>query len=196
MTDYISILNSQIEEISTIKNGSDFKIWQQSSANILRRSFGESSSQVKQLEEIKYWHSTPPIRLGSRSRFDSYEPPMYVPQDNLVHCIDQSRKLLTAFVRELTVLGLPSQNSSSGHNGINIHVNQSQTVNLNVVISSLREELTGKQFNEIDSIIKSKSDLEDKKSSLKDKLGSFGSDVLSGVLSSLLTNPDVYKFFN
>ena len=197
MIDYKLILNGQIDKLNTVGSGNDFNVWQSHTLNILRRVFGDDSQQVKQLEDIKYRVSHPMSSLPSRrSMFSEYKPVANREStNNLTHCINTSRKLVAAFIEELEVLGLPDPKVSSTSSGININVSQTQQINLSIVIHSLREELTGRQFQELEEIVKSDVKPEEKKQKISEKLKSFGSDVLSGVLSSLLTNPQVYQAF-
>ena len=80
-------------------------------------------------------------------------------------------------------------------NGININLTQNQTVNLNLILSSIENELTVKQFKEIKAILKSVDDDEEKKGKLIDKIKEFGTDVVSKVLANILTNPLIFNAF-
>ena len=193
MIDYTPLLKTKISELANVKNGRDFNVWRDFTCNILLRAFGEDSIQVKQLQAINYWASSPPI-LGRRPRLDYEEPRQHVPKNNLEICIETSHKYIIAFVEELNTLGQPHFKEASPM-GINLHVNQNQTVNLHLVVNVLRDGLTNSQFQELEEIVKSDVRLEEKKQKVSEKLKSFGSDVLSGVLSSLLTNPQVYQAF-
>jgi hypothetical protein len=63
---------------------------------------------------------------------------------------------------------------------------------INIILNLLREELTGKQYNELEAIAKSAEEPKSKKAKILEKLASFGSDVASNVLATILTNPGIW----
>lgn len=73
-----------------------------------------------------------------------------------------------------------------------ITINQNQTQNqtqiFNAVLNSLKDELRGKEYEEIEKILSSNSPNEEKKRSIIEKLKSFGENVVAGVVASILTN--------
>lgn len=60
---------------------------------------------------------------------------------------------------------------------------QSQQVNISLIIEALRKSLTGEQYDEIMKLLNDKAD----KKTIKEKLLGFGEDVAVGVLSTLLS---------
>ena len=71
---------------------------------------------------------------------------------------------------------------------INQNLTQNQTQTFNAVLNSLKDELRGKEFDEIEKILSSNSPKEEKKKSIIEKLKSFGENVAAGVVASILTN--------
>ena len=73
----------------------------------------------------------------------------------------------------------------------NITINQNQTQNQNQTFSflldSLKEELKGKEYRELEQILSSDKTKEEKKQSIISKLCSFGENVAAGIVATLLT---------
>ena len=65
--------------------------------------------------------------------------------------------------------------------------NQSQTNNHSFVVDVLKEELRGKEFAEIDSILSSNQSKDNKKNAIIAKMKSFGENVAAGIVATLLT---------
>lgn len=66
---------------------------------------------------------------------------------------------------------------------VNNNNQQSQNLNDSVITEALRKSLTGEQYDEMIEMIKSKSD----KKTIKEKLLSFGSDTLAGIISAIIS---------
>lgn len=66
----------------------------------------------------------------------------------------------------------------------NLNSNQQEQSNeVQVIYEALRKSLTGEQLDEMKELVQNKAD----KKSIKEKLLSFGSDVLSNVLTTLIS---------
>src|SRR5690606_36010560 len=111
-------------------------------------------------------------------------------------------ELIESFVSDINKFGLPSKDKlPEKTDGINITVNQSQnqtqsqkqTVNIDIIIKALQEELTGKQLSEIQQIIDEEEKPETKQNRIVEKLKSFGKDIASNVIANILTNPALYS---
>lgn len=86
--------------------------------------------------------------------------------NNLSKCIAHARELLGIFIIELENFGLPDKINEKAENlQINIiqNQNQNQTVDLNLIRSSIKDELTGAQLKNIKYVLKSTDDEEEKK---------------------------------
>ena len=66
---------------------------------------------------------------------------------------------------------------------VNNNNQQSQNLNVSVVTEALRRSLTGEQYDEMMEMIKNKSN----KKTIKEKLLSFGSDTLAGIISAIIS---------
>ena len=74
--------------------------------------------------------------------------------------------------------------------------NQSQSQNqqqsIDVVLKAIRDELTGRQYEELISIVKECASKEEAKPKIIEKLKNFGEGVLSGVLTNIITYPEIW----
>jgi len=102
---------------------------------------------------------------------------------------------------------IPQSNTvpmKSGRKGGDIIVNNSNTVNQTqnttvqyaFFIESIKNELTGRQLQELKDILEQHKDTpETAKSKIIEKLTSFGSNVLASILANVVTNPNIYGMF-
>lgn len=99
----------------------------------------------------------------------------------LQSCIDQIEKL-----------GIPSNVKDEGKDKLYLTIVQqqsnSQNVSIEIVFQLLHDELSGKQLKEIKTILEMKATKEDKNLKLVGKFKEFGVDILSGIISGILTN--------
>ena len=76
-------------------------------------------------------------------------------------------------------------------NSVNVHVNQTQSQqqsqSLDLFMDIIKEELTGKQYKEIKEIVETESNPTQVKTKLVDKIRSFGIDVVSNIISNIIT---------
>lgn len=178
---YVSSLKAlDNQKFSTFEN---LKSWQGKVINIIVRVYGENSIQEEQVKNIHY------------QRYASYSinGESFGGGNNLNLCENQASEVINGFVSDLETFGLPNARIKES-NGINISLNQTQnqTVNLNLILEAIKEELTGKQTKELDEILKSNEEPEEKKGKVLEKLKSFGSDVLSNIIANIITNPAIY----
>lgn len=81
-------------------------------------------------------------------------------------------------------------------NNINIENNLSNTQQLSVTLflEAIKDELTGKDFKAIKEIMQDyKTEPEETKNKLIEKIKGFGGDVLSNIVANILTNPTIYS---
>ena len=78
---------------------------------------------------------------------------------------------------------------------VTVNINQSQTQNqeINLFIEAISDELTGKQYKELQSIAQEESNPDPLKQKIVEKLKSFGGDVLSNIVANIITNPSVWN---
>jgi len=104
---------------------------------------------------------------------------------------DSYKNVLDSMVSEISTVGLPPKNDNKIDNSIRLSVSQSQhqSIEVSFITDALNDELSGKQIRELREIIESEKD----KSKVLEKIKSFGLDVTSGILSSILSNPSIWS---
>jgi hypothetical protein len=174
-----------LEEISNpqISNQYHLGAWQAKAINIVSRIYGDDSKQENQINKIDF-KKYPSMRFNGVSTGGG---------NNSVECSGQAKDLILGIIDDLKTFGIPEIKNKESDSGINISVNQmqNQSVNINIVLESMEDELTGKQMKELKKILKGKDKPEEKKKKILGKLTEFGSNVASNVLSTILTNPAI-----
>lgn len=77
--------------------------------------------------------------------------------------------------------------NSLNHITINQNQTQNQTQTFSIILETLKKELRGKDYQEIETIISSNYSKEEKKKKLITKLMSFGENILAGIVATLIT---------
>ena len=90
---------------------------------------------------------------------------------------------------------------NKGDMNMNININNSQSQNqsleVNLFLDAIKDELTGRQIKELkDVVAQANNDLQKTKPQIIDKLKSFGENVLSNITANILTNPTIWSLFN
>lgn len=183
---YIQALESLTNQ--NINSSDELEIWKGQAVNILTRIYSTNCEQIEQVKGIKY-RAYP--RFGSIGGGKSTSTGG---GNNIDSCRNQAYGLTKAFINELETLGLPEPKVLKEHEKINITVNQNQHVkiDLDLFLSSLKDELTGKQLKEVQQILDTEENPNEKKSKIVEKLKSFGENVASNILASILTNPQIF----
>ncbi|NOU45865.1 MAG: hypothetical protein HOO86_02245 [Bacteroidales bacterium] len=186
---HLLLLNRQLTELDKIgsnlktKNEYSFGVnaWKSSTISVIERIFGTESRKIAEIEKITLGRS-----------YSMNGPDLY----HLETVKETGRSIIEACIAEIEILGVPEQRYDGIEKGINLTVVQSQSnqqkIKIELIVSALREELTGKQLAEIQDILDESADNQSKKIKTIDKLKSFGIDTLSGILSGLLTNPQIW----
>jgi hypothetical protein len=187
---YILLLQNQLEEVekigqnkSTIDEHSyGVEAWKSATISILETIFGQKSKKIVEVEKI------------TLERQVNYNGPTKYYVETVK---ERARAILNACITELKILGSPNQIYTEEKTGLNLTVNQNQnntqTVNLSIIIQELRKELTGSQLQEVQEIIDSNKSENEKKKSVVDKLKDFGINTLSNILAGIITNPAIYS---
>lgn len=176
MTDKIISSFQEIEN-PDFYHENDLKSWKAKVTNILSRVYGADSKQLDYIKEIKFIN------------FYNIDGPGG--GNNGKQCSKLAKELIRGFITDLEIFGLPLQKTKE-NSGINISLNQNQSININLIWDSVKEELTGKQEKEVKEILNSNDEPEMKKNKVLEKVKSFGIDVASNIIASLLTNPAIY----
>ena len=181
----IEIIKQQIGALDD--EGFDLNAWVLATDNYLKNIWGNDTPKSKQLYAI--------CNTMSASMFGYTET-------DVVKFKSQWKSLLDSYIVELEKLEKPEPTNNSAMKNINLTVNQNQnqtqsqeqsqkqTVDIEVIINALKDELTGKQLKELNSIIK-ESESSDKSKKVVEKILSFGSNVAAGILGNILTNPQI-----
>lgn len=107
--------------------------------------------------------------------------------------------LIQNVISEIEHFNLPTMKQSKIDRSININNHNTNTntqnvkVNLEFLKELLNDNLTGKQYKDLQEILKEDNDTAILAPKLIDKIKSFGADVASNILAGLLTNPQVYS---
>ena len=186
---YIELLKRQLAEIEMMEENSvkpseytsGVDMWKSSTIGILERIFGSDSRKIKDIENIQYEKNP---HYGSES--ETY---------NKVAVKKAGSSILNACIAELELLGSPNPDSGNKGTGAEETAFQNQddkqTIIPDIVLSELRKELTGSQFDEIKLIIDSKENADIKKNKISQKFKEFGINPLSNIIAGILTNPSI-----
>ena len=71
---------------------------------------------------------------------------------------------------------------------------QEQSINFDIIIQTIKDELTGRQLKELKEIVETEQDEEIKKKSVKEKIISFGHELAPNILANIITNPNIWGF--
>lgn len=163
----------------------DLNAWLLATDNYLKAIWGNETHKSKQLYAVS--------NTMSASMFGYNET-------DVIKFKSQWKSLLNSYIIELEKLEKPAQPTKTAMNNINLTVNQNQEqtqkqtqeqiVIIDVIIDALKDELTGKQLKELNTIIK-EPDNPEKSKKVIDKILSFGSNVAAGILGNILTNPQI-----
>lgn len=192
ITKHIELIKRQMSLIDKIganhqiNSEFDFGLnaWKSSTIILLERIFGKDNRKIAQIEKIKL--NRHDVR---NTGVEAY---------NISSIKNEGTEILTAAIIELETLGLPPESDEKNDNRINLTIiqnqeqEQNQRIKLNIIIDAFQEELTGKQLKELQEIIDSESDNKTKKLNIIEKLKTFGSDILTNIVASILTNPNIY----
>lgn len=93
------------------------------------------------------------------------------------------------------------ENTNNNHINVNINNNNSQTQNqeqsiaIEFFLEAIKDELTGKQIKEINSIIKeSDNDVKKARPKIIEKIKEFGIDTVSNIITNIITNPTIWNY--
>jgi len=179
---YIAALKEM--ENTNIDNGYDLVTWQANIINVIVRIYGRDSIQEQQVKQIKY-KTYPSYSINGHTSGGG---------NNASFCKKQTSEIIQGLISDLTLFGLPEikAQEKSGEINISVSQHQNQTINVNVIWESVKDELTGKQIKELEEILKVDDTVENKKIKTIDKLKSFGGDVVTNIIANILTNPSIF----
>lgn len=186
---YLKLLQRQLSELEKVGSNPatqreysfGVQAWKSSTISIFERIYGKESKKIELIDRIEL------NRSFAMKGPDSYH----------IDTVKETGKaILNACIAEMEELGLPDNKYDGSGKGINLTVVQSQTnqqtIKLELLVSILREELTGKQLEDIQTILNEDTDVETKKKNVFDKVKEFGIDTLSNIISGFLSNPQIW----
>ena len=104
---------------------------------------------------------------------------------------------MTGILKSLREIPTLCPAPSNDKNDMILNITQNQTQNqhqqIDLVLDSIKDALTGSQFKEIKAIANEEKEPEKAKSKIINKLKGFGSDVLSNIVANLITNPTIWS---
>lgn len=109
---------------------------------------------------------------------------------------DNHRKILGLLGAIKLLPDEPLKNAKNPATSITINNTQNniQSVVFNLIIDSVKDEITGKELKELKELLKEfESEPHKTKTKLIDKIRCFGTDVLSNMIANILTNPSIYS---
>jgi hypothetical protein len=116
--------------------------------------------------------------------------------------------ILKAFKEIPTIVSI-NQNTNinevenTNNNPINVNINnnnsqtqnQEQSIAIEFFLEAIKDELTGKQIKEINSIIKeSDNDVKKARPKIIEKIKEFGIDTVSNIITNIITNPTIWNY--
>lgn len=174
---------------------------------IIRDSINDSSQRAGKIQEsgnynlwiervVRYLGQTVPEDI-SIERFMHYSRqinPSYCHKSsfegllNILRAVEELPDIVTA---DDLIHRKKDDNKISIHTNVKQEQTQNQTQAVNVLENTLKDSFAPYQLEELKEILKTDQPREDKRKSLMEKLKSFGSDVASGVMANILSNPEV-----
>ena len=159
----VEVIKGQIQKL----NAKDFDLfaWKNFTVLLLERIFGPETKKIESINNIKYDKGSWVLRdeTGYANSIDA--------------CKKLGREILEEAILELETFGIPETSADQ--------------VDINVILTSLEDELTGTQFREIKKALMEEKQVEDKKKILITKLKSYGSETVYAIVANILTNQQV-----
>lgn len=150
--------------------------------------YNEENSHIKTLQSIKKEVRFFSNSLSGYHVFKTYKDL----QDSFASEIEE-------IIENIKAVGLPEKKKDSSIININLSQSQqqeqSQQLVVEIFMEAIKDELTGKQQNEIKAIWEKEKNIEKAKPKLIDKLKGFGENVLSNIVANIITNPKAWEEF-
>ncbi len=174
----IDTLQKRYNELMNIHDAQRFNEWKIKTLQTLGHIYGADHNSYSALKNINSF---------------SYS-------DRTINAIREATELFKGLIEDLDNLGLPIISNNNTPN-VNLNISQQNTqlqttsisINLDILIDLLKDELKGSQIKELKAILESNESQEEKKKSFFDKIKYFGADIASNILANLLTNPKIYE---
>lgn len=160
-------------DVYKVENESQYQTWKSKSMRLLNVNFKDGMESKAFAEAAKSFDK-------------SYYAPKYLKE--MVGILISFKEIPDNIKRKENVKQTPPS-------AVTVNINQSQTQNqeINLFIEAISDELTGKQYKELQSIAQEESNPDTLKQKIVEKLKSFGGDVLSNIVANIITNPSVWN---
>lgn len=159
----IEVLKGQIQKLE--EKEFDLNAWKNFTVLILERIFGRENKKIEAIDKIKYDQGSWVLR-DETGYTNSIEA-----------CKKLGSEVLEEAIMELETFGLPEKSPD--------------TISFEVIITALKDELTGSQFREIKKAIAGNGTKESIKKILITKLRGYGSDASWSIIANILANEQV-----
>lgn len=159
----VQVLQDQIEKL----NAKDFDLnaWKNFTILLLERIFGPGNQKIQSIQHIKYDQGSWVLR-DETGYTNSIEA-----------CKKLGGEVLEEAIIEIETFGAPEKTGNE--------------IDIQIIITSMEDELTGTQFREIRKALAEKTQIKDKKKILVTKLKSYGADTAIAIVANILTNSQV-----
>ena len=159
----IEVLQAQILKLE--EKEFDLNAWKNFTELLLERIFGLNNTKIEAIEKIKYDQGSWVLR-DETGYTNSIEA-----------CKKLGREVLEEAIVELETFGLPEESSD--------------TISFRILMTALKDELTGSQLREIKKAVAEKGAIEDRKKILITKLQGYGSDAAWAIVANILTDKQI-----
>lgn len=160
---------------------------------VLERFYDYNDTQLRTADNLKSY-----ILILEKKKCNSTSDPRCNVQD----IAEDTKVLIESIIAEIKALGLPERKTTLDKS-VNVntmvsqnqeqHQSQKQNVILEILLESVKDELTGRQWKELMAVAKDNEDPEKTRKSILDKIKSFGEDVASNIVANIVTNPEVWQ---
>jgi len=161
----IEVLREQISKLEA--KDFDLNAWKNFTALLIERIFGRKTRKINAIQSIKYDQGSWVLR-DETGYTNSMEA-----------CKKLGREVLEEAIVELETLGIP--------------VESPDTIPFEVILTALKDELTGSQFREIEKAVTDKGAIEDRKKILITKLQGFGSEAAWAIVANILSDTQIVE---
>ena len=161
----VKVLQDQIEKLEA--KDFDLNAWKNFTILLLERIFGKNTKKIEAIRKIKYDQGSWVLR-DETGYTNSMEA-----------CKKLGSEILEEAIVELEAFGAPEETSN--------------TINFDVILNALQDELTGSQFREIKNALEEERQIKDLKKILVTKLKGFDSEGIYAIVANILSNEEVIK---
>ena len=161
----VKVLKDQIEKLDA--KDFDLNAWKNFTLLLLERIFGQKTKKIEAIQKIKYDQGSWVLR-DETGYTNSIEA-----------CKKLGKEILEEAIVELEAFGAPEETGN--------------TINFDVILDALQDELTGSQFREIKKALEEERQIKDLKKILVTKLKGFDSEGIYAIVANILSNAEVMK---